>query len=74
MNYLDDANAFKVGKMNESIKSKRRHSIVTNNPKILNDLAEGNLDSNTSREENYLNYLMMPEFEALLAQNRQTSR
>ena len=50
MNYLDDANAFKVGKMNDD-QVEEAISIVTNNPKILNDLAEGNLTRTQARGE-----------------------
>ena len=50
MNYLDDANAFKVGKMNDG-QVEEAVSIVTNNPKILNDLAEGNINRTQARGE-----------------------
>ena len=50
MNYLDDANAFKVGKMDDG-QVEEAVSIVTNNPKILNDLAEGNINRTQARGE-----------------------
>ena len=50
MDYLDDMNAFKVGKMNDD-QVEKAVSIVTENQNILDDLAKGNINRTQAKGE-----------------------